>query len=331
MRTKPATIKDVAREAGVAQGTVSKVINGIPVGTEYKAKVNAAIKKLDYRVNSYAKGLKLSKTLTVALIIPNIYNTYFSSLAESVNKELSKRGYRMMLCTTENNPVQERAFASMMQQNQVDGVIALTYSTAVHFPPEIPVIGVDRRYGGGIPCVSSDNYEGGRMAAKKLISLGCRSLAYLCTITNQETEVSKRRDGFCSVCSAEKLDPVICEFVGLPEGCDDAQEVLAFLAGHLHDGKLDYDGLFCVSDSLAYQVNNFLTKNGVRVPQDVQIVGFDGVKKFGYLDCFCSTIVQPVEKLAWTCVDLVLRQDRSNIPSLVVLDVSYAPGGTTRE
>lgn len=326
---RPATIKDVAREAGVAQGTVSKVINGIPVGDAYKTKVEAAIQKLNYRVNSYAKGLKLSKTLTVALIIPNIYNAYFALLAECVNKELSARGYRMLLCTTDNSPDQERALAGMMRPNQVDGVISLTYSTAVHFPTGLPVIGIDRRYPDDIPCVCSDNYQGGQLAAKKLVSLGCRRLVYLCTITSQETEVSKRRDGFCAVCAAEGYPAAVCEVIEPPE--NDLSEIYRFLDGHIRDGALDFDGIFCVSDALAYQVGAYLHSKGIRIPKDVQLIGFDGVRKFGYLDRYCSTIVQPVARIAATCVDLVLREDRSTVPSLLCLSVQYEPGGTTRE
>ena len=74
-----------------------------------------------------------------------------------------------------------------------------------------------------------------------------------------------------------------------------------------------------------------LRELGVRVPEDVQIIGFDGIRRFGSEALYCSTIVQPIQKLAETAVDLLLTKDRSNIPALVLLPVTYAPGGTTRE
>jgi hypothetical protein len=138
------TMKDVAREAGVALGTVSKVVNGIPVGEDYKSRVDRAIAKLNYQVNDFAKSLKIAKTLTIALIIPNIYNTFYSSIAESLNMELSKRGYRMLLCTTDRGD--EQSIMTMMSQNRADGIIVLSYSTKLDFPEGLPVVSIDRRF-----------------------------------------------------------------------------------------------------------------------------------------------------------------------------------------
>jgi LacI family transcriptional regulator len=322
-------MKDVAREAGVALGTVSKVMNGLPVGAEYKARVQRAVAKLNYQVNSYAKGLKMSKTLTIALIIPNIYNTFFSELAHHVNRALSERGYHMLLCTTDDSRDQEQSLIDMMRQNKVDGIIVLSYSTSLSFSSEIPVVSIDRRFGTSIPCVSSDNAGGGMTAAEKLISLGCRKLAYLSLMTDVETEVAKRKDGFLSVCRSRGISCAVSETIGT----DNFSSVADFLNGHLRDGRLDFDGLFCVSDSLAYLVRSFLAERGLTVPGDVQIIGFDGIRKFGFLDLFCSTIVQPVEEISRTCVDLILNagQDRKTVPSLICLPIRYQAGGTTRE
>lgn len=321
------TMKDVAREAGVALGTVSKVINGIPVGAAYKARVDAAVAKLNYQVNSYAKGLKMAKTLTVAFIIPNIYNTYFSSLAQYVNQELAQRGYTMLLCITDNSIENEQNFADLMRCNRVDGVIALTYSKTLAFSSAIPVVGIDRRFGTGIPCVSSDNYGGGQLAAQKLIALGCRRLLFLSTMTDVATEVAKRKDGFCAECRSEGVEPDVCEKLGTIgfEALED------FLAQHLHGTRFDYDGMFCVSDSLTYEAGGFLRQHGVRIPEDVQMIGYDGIRKFGYLDRFCSTIVQPADKIAKTCVNIVLSDDYADAPGLLCLPVHYEAGGTTRE
>ena len=96
------------------------------------------------------------------------------------------------------------------------------------------------------------------------------------------------------------------------------------------DGKLDFDGIFCVTDSLAHQIHGSLRRMGVRVPEDVQIVGYDGVRLFGDLEYSCSTIVQPVTQIAEACVDMALRWEEARTPSLLCLPVTYAYGGTTK-
>ena len=98
MSTAP-TMKDVAREAGVALGTVSKVVNGLPVGENYRIRVEAAIEKLDYQVNSYAQGLKSSRTYSIAVLLPNTFNPFFADLTYHLNLALQKRRYKMLLST----------------------------------------------------------------------------------------------------------------------------------------------------------------------------------------------------------------------------------------
>ena len=122
------TMKDVAREAGVALGTVSKVVNGLPVGEAYKIRVENAIEKLNYQVNSYAQGLKANKTYTAALLIPNTLHPFYASLVYYINQALLKRKYRMLLCATDFDSKQEQEYITMAQQNKVDGIIGLTYN-----------------------------------------------------------------------------------------------------------------------------------------------------------------------------------------------------------
>ena len=145
MRTKNSTptMKDVALEAGVALGTVSKVINGLPVGESYRIRVENAIKKLNYQVNSYAQGLKASKTYTVALLIPNTLNPFFANLAYRINQSLLKKKYRMLLCCTEFDPAAEQEYVTMAQQNKVDGIIGLTYNPALSVTENTPFISID--------------------------------------------------------------------------------------------------------------------------------------------------------------------------------------------
>ena len=96
-RKSTPTMKDVAQEAGVALGTVSKVFNGIPVGDSYRLKVEAAAKKLGYQVNQYARGLRANKTYTVAVILPGVDHPFFASLAQHLCTAMAQRDHRMLL------------------------------------------------------------------------------------------------------------------------------------------------------------------------------------------------------------------------------------------
>ena len=320
------TMKDVAREAGVALGTVSKVFNGIPVGEPYKKKVEAAAKKLGYQVNQYARGLRVSKTYTVALLLPGVDHPFFSLLAQQICVALTQREHRMLLYVTAFCPDVEQRCVQLVQQNRVDGIISLTYNP-IKIDKGLPFVSIDRFLSPDVPCVTADNYGGGRLAAEKLMELGCRHLAFLRTGSPRPGEADKRGDGFEMAC---RTGQVPYETLRLNDG-EDFQKFREFFLSHTFDGKLEIDGIFCSTDLLACKIQTLLEELGHRVPEDVQIIGFDGIRHFDSDVLLCSTIVQPVQKIAETAVDLLLSKDRANIPALVCLPVTYAPGGTTKE
>lgn len=329
MRSKNSapTMKDVALEAGVALGTVSKVINGLPVGESYRVRVEKAIKKLNYHVNSYAQGLKANKTYTVALLIPNAYHPFFAKLVHHINLSLSKRKYRMLLCSTDYNYGLEQDYITMAQQNKVDGIIGLTYNPDLQIPDGTPFVSIDRSIGPHIPCIASDNFAGGQMAAEKLADLGCKNVAFLRIGSSLNNEPNKRKAGFENGCLARGLQYSMKIYQdGTP-----INEFESFLTEHIHNGKLDFDGIFCVTDRTVYDVRKILNKLKIKVPEDVQMIGFDGIQAFGDEDYICSTIVQPVHEIAEMCVELLLQENMSVKPPLICLPVSYQYGGTTRE
>lgn len=322
------TMKDVAREAGVSLGTVSKVVNGIPVGDEYVKRVNAAIRKLNYRVNIYAQGLKSSRTYTVAVLIPNTGHPYFGALAYYLNLALLKRNYRMLLCCTGYDINREQDYVNMAQQNKVDGIIGLTYNPNLELDEKTPYVSIDRAMGPNVPCVSSDNFAGGSLAAEKLSELGCRHVCFLRIGSSLKNEPNKRKAGFENGCMETGLQ---YEEKILNDG-EPLERFDAFLHDHFHDGKLDFDGIFCVTDGLLFEIRKMLIGMGLRVPEDVQMIGFDGTRYFFDRDYLCSTIVQPVQDIAETSVDLLLNESTSaSRPPLICLPVSYISGGTTRD
>ena len=327
-REKSPTMKDVAREAGVALGTVSKVFNGIPVGKSYRERVEAAADRLGYRVNNYARGLRASKTNCVALILPSTDHMFFALLADYICDALTKRDHRMMLAITRDDPQAEARCIQMVRQNKVDGIIGLTYSADLEVRDDMPYVSIDRFISPGIPCVSSDNFSGGSMAAERLYQLGCRRLLFLRTGSHVSGEADKRGAGFITWCQQNQADFEAMRF----DDRDGLEPVNRYLAEHFGQGRVDFDGIFCSTDLLAYRVRKTLASLGVRVPEDVQIIGFDGIRSFNSEgELFCSTIVQPVKQMAETAVNVLLSEDHSNAPALICLPVRYAAGGTTRE
>ena len=321
------TMADVAKEAGVALGTVSRVINGQQVGAEFRDKVEAAIQRLGYQYNSSGRALRTDRTNIITVIIPNTINPYFALLVHHLNLELEKRNKQMLLCFTEYDRNREQEFIRMAQQNRVDGIIALTYNPDLTIPDGVPFVTIDRFFSVSVPCIAADNFTGGRIAAQKLAALGCKRVAFMRIGSTLTNEPSKRKDGFVSACVE----------LGLPfemmvlEDDQPFDYFEQFLRNHTENGKLAFDGLFIGTDFLAWQIINILKSMGISVPEDVQVIGFDGIRMFGNMDYIVSTIVQPVPEIAEACVNTVLSKHLSTMPSLICLPVHYAFGGTTKE
>ena len=321
------TMADVAREAGVALGTVSRVINGKPVGKAFRNKVEQAIRRLGYQYNNSGRTLRTGKTNTIAFIVPNTINPYFAHLVHHINIALEKRDCKMLLCFTEYDTDREAEFIQMARQKLVDGIIALTYNPDLTIPDNIPFVTIDRFFSASVPCVASDNFGGGAMAARRLKALGCTSAAFLRIGSTLTNEPSKRREGFISACTEMGLP---YEVMALEDG-QPFSEFEHFLRSHITDHRLAFDGLFIGTDYLAWEIIKLLRGMNIRVPEDVQVIGFDGIRMFGDQEPVVSTIVQPVQEITEACVSTVLSDRLSAVPSLTCLAVRYLYGGTTKE
>ena len=214
----------------------------------------------------------------------------------------------------------------MAQQHRVVGIIGLTYNPELIVDARTPFVSIDRLIHPNIPVVASDNFAGGDLAARKLYELGCKNVAFFRVGSKLRNEPNKRRAGFENGC-VEIGRPY--EMKILNDG-ESYEAFRTFLIERLHNGKLSIDGIFCVTDRLAHMVVEMLRTLKLRVPEDVQVIGYDGVKRFGVLEYECSTIVQPVPQIAEVCVDLLTDKSGAESPSLICLPVTYAYGGTTR-
>lgn len=322
-----ATMKDVAQRAGVGVGTVSRVINRVPgVKESTLIKVNQAIKELNYIPDEYARGLKTKSSRTIALILPSVWYPFFSEFAYYVEKRLGKENYKLLLCNSNDNTTEEAKYIKMLKQNKIDAIIAITYSDIEQYIySNIPFVSLDRYFDKKVSYVTSDNYEGGKLAARKLLEHGARSLAYVGSHSKYPNGTMLRRDGF-----RDYLENIGIDYkeIFLQEPVNDfTPYILEMLKVH---PKID--GIFCHTDLLLLKLRKILNQYGYRVPEDIQLIGFDGMNLSSDLPLGISTIAQPVEQLANGAVDLVLRKiaDPSLKNEAKMYPVRYVDGNTTK-
>ena len=325
-----ATIKDVAREAGLAVGTVSRVLNHKSVKQENILKVEAAIKKLNYEVNTYARGLKTQRTYTVALILPTIWHPFFSALAYYIELELAQRDYKLLLCNSEGHPEKELAYINMAKQNKVDGIIGISYNDIDHsIEPSLPFVSIDRHFNSKAPCICCDNEQGGTLAFHQLIELGCKKLAFISCGSSLDNETQKRKTGFTKACFTHQVTPVILDLIEPIE--DLTLHFQNFIKHSILESPSPIDGIFVTNDGLALRLMEQLSYFGLRVPEDIQIIGFDGIQSFKEDQVLVSSIKQPVDLMARQAVETLLRLiDGETVPSLHMLPVEFVSGKTTK-
>ena len=340
-----ATIRDVAREAGVSLGTVSKVLNGIYVKEENKKRVLKAMEDLQYQANPNAQRLKAKLTGDIAVIVPTLQNPLFPALLDSIEAELSKQGLRMLICISRDDPAKMRNYISMAKNSRVDGIFGVSYT---QLPPEelsgMAFVSFDRHLSPEIPCVSCDNFAGGYLAARTLKEKGAEKLLCIWTgVDDEDAEPTKRIDGFRKYCEDHAMEYQILRYqehdekdtnymypsassnLTITEGLE------SYIKSKNGKPKFEYDGIFTSSDHLAVQVRDILSMRGIRVPLDVQLIGFDGIVSGGNGKPVVSSIHQPVELIAKTGLVMLHDLIQGKKPeSNLSLPVAFLDGGTTR-
>lgn len=329
-----ASIKDVARMAGVGIGTVSRVLNNSgPVKAETRARVHEVIKELDYTPNEVARSFKRQSTKLVGLMIPTIRNPFFSELAFFIEDELYINGYKMLLCNSVVNREKEVQYLQMLKKNQVDGIITISYHDYyAHREVNLPLVAIDRYISERVPHISSDNYAGGRIAAEKLIEAGCKKIAYMGGEPRYRSSVTNRKLGLIDVATEQGIPYAIFEasedenkgFVG---PCGTIFETL--VAKKFVQDYPDIEGVLTSSDLYAGALIEELAKINKRVPEDVKVVGFDGIQTNDYFKPILSTIVQPVEQIGRASVKSLLKvMDGAEDVADAMFDVVYKKGTT---
>ena len=320
-------MKDVAKRAGVSLGTVSRVINhasGIKPVT--LAKVKQAIEELNYIPDQYARGLKTQRSMTIALMVPTIWNSFNAEFAYHVEKALASRGYKMLLCDHGDDPDRELAYIQMVRENKIDAIIGITYGDIEKYvDSQLPFISIDRYYKQQVSYVASKNYEGGRLAASELIKHGASHLAFVGSYNLYPNDTTRRYEGFCDymkerdmpIWAVHELEPVESFFP---------------LLDQLFDQHPEIDGVFCNTDTVLYDVLRWCTARKRGVPSDVQLIGYDGMRLSETQRIPVSTIAQPLQEMAEKAVQLAL--DKLDNPQMkerhIFFPVKFIEGFTTK-
>ena len=319
-------MKDVAALAKVGVGTVSRVLNSSgSVKESTRRKVEAAMKELNYIPNAYARGLKMNKTNTVALIIPTIWHPFFSEFAYYVESNLAEHKYKMLLCNSDVSSDKELEYIQMVQENKVDGIIGITYSDLDNFvSSHLPFVTIDRHFKEETVCVTSDNFHAGQLAVEKLVEKGCHKLGYIGTHSRFPTETTKRRDGFKA--KAEQMGMPYAIYDGEDPVIEFKQEIRTFF-----EENPDVDGIFAHTDFIALDILEVLEEMKRNVPEEVQIIGCDGIKMESGRRQIVSTIRQPVDLMAKAAVEKIIQViDGEPVKTKITLSVHYLEGSTTK-
>jgi DNA-binding LacI/PurR family transcriptional regulator len=323
------SIKDVAKRAGVGIATVSRVINNSGyVKNETRKKVEEVIRELNFHPNEIARSMTKQRSGIVAFIIPNSIHLFFAQLIYHFEGELYNYGFKLMVCNSSEQIEKEISYLDMLRQNKVDAVVLLTNNDIErYFEKGMAVISFDRHFE-GIPVLSSDNYKGGVLAANRLIDAGCKHLMFIGDDAQGDyirvsTEVSKRRIGFIEqakkrgVTDVTILEYPLGDYIRIPE--------------YVHDNVAmhpEVDGIFCVSDAVAADVIRHLEKRGIRVPEDVRVIGFDGGDSFINLGKRITSIRQNTEALAKDLASMILSYRDNKVVTNRIVPVTLIEGET---
>lgn len=307
-----ASIRDVARHASVSVATVSHVVNGTRnVTPETAARVRRAIEELGYRPNSLARSLRRGTTHTIGLLVPDNANPFFAEAARVVEDEGFQAGYSVILCNSSGSEAREKVYIDVLLSKQVDGLILI--SSSAHLAglrrvlnANVPVVALDREIpGASITQILVDQWQGGYLAGDYLISLGHRQIAVI-TGPNATSSSARRLKGFRHVLARagvpldeRKVIPGDFRFGG---GQSAIRELLA-------RGQ-EFTAVFAANDLMAMGAIHALHEAGLKVPEDVSVLGFDDIPYAETAMPPITTIAQPIEALCRLSVQALIERIR---------------------
>lgn len=325
-------INDVAKAAGVSRGSVSNYLNNKNVSDQMKSKIETAIKELNYVPNSSARDLRSKESKFVVFIIPTVWSPFFSELTYYIQNELNSFGYKMILCISDSDFDKEKEYIELAESQKAAGIISISYSQMNDFvKPGMPLVSIEKEPTGRFSMVSADNYEGGKLAAQKLIEKGAENLIYIGERDIYSDAMLSRKSGFIDYCSRNHVPYEIVEVASIKDYENVKKDISSFLKtnyNRLIEGKI---GCFTSTDDYGYlllQASNLLK---ISIPEIIQIVGFDGGKRMINEKPVISSIRQPVDLMAKESVQLLIKLINKEVSEIsrIYLPISFYEGETT--
>ncbi|MGX4685555.1 LacI family DNA-binding transcriptional regulator [Vagococcus sp. JNUCC 83] len=326
------TMNDVAKLAGVSRGTVSNYINGVRVKEASQKKIQEAIDELGYIPNITARELKMNRSNLVIFIVPTTQTPFFAELTYQMQRALKKEQFKMILCTSNNDIAEELEYIQMSREQKAAGIITISYSDfSSELTHDIPIVSIEKKISETIPCVTSDNYMGGKLAAKKLSESGASNLLMITRTTDKTiTNYGERTRGFVDYCEEYNIPYEV--FNSKYHEDKFFNELSQFLRQN-YQNNIPHDGIFAVADQYADFSLDILKQCGLTSPNDFQIIGFDGGKMYEYQNHPLSSIRQPIPEIVTKCVSIlqdILKGKKETNEETIVLPVEFIQGKTTK-
>ncbi|KVE33929.1 LacI family DNA-binding transcriptional regulator [Burkholderia sp. TSV86] len=293
-----ATIKDVAAIAGVSFTTVSHVVNNSrPVSADVRAKVEQAIRELNYVPSAVARSLKARSTATIGLVVPNSTNPYFAELARGIEDQCAMSGYCVFLCNSDDDPQKQRNYLRVLQEKRIDGLIIASAGDDAVLAQTLadtrePLVVVDRNIEGlSADLVQIDHERGAYLATRHLLELGHAKIG--CITGAVSTAVSAMRvHGFIRAMAEHGIEIMPGAIAESDFSCIGGYHAAARLFDTVHPSAI-----FAGNDLMALGALRAAAERGIAVPAGCSIIGFDDIELSRYTYPALSTVGQSVRAL----------------------------------
>lgn len=321
-----ANIKDVAKEAGLAVATVSRVLNNRGyISNLTRKKVYEAMERLNYKPNEIARSLYRKKSNILGIVVPMVSHPFFAELVNNVEFYAYQAGYKVLICNSCSDSKKEKGYIELISRNQVDGFIITTYTQDApeYINSSLPVVTIDRSFS-GLPYVTSDHYKGGVLATNLLIERGCKKIAHISGLLEIDITANNRSKAFLDVVSQNNIDYII-EQTKLS-----TFENYKELAFEFFKKYPDVDGIFAGSDIIATSFIRVANLLGKSIPKDLKIVGYDDTEMASMIVPALTTIKQDIQSIAETAVKVLIGKiEGEEVPIENVLSVKLVERETT--
>lgn len=290
-----ATIKDVARLAGVSISTVSRVINNSkPVSAEVKDKVLKVIEELQYKPNEIARTLVTKKSHLVGVIVTDIGYSYGAEMVRGIEEIGKMYGYDILLCSTYGDVEAEVNYLKLLNQKQVEGIILISKTLDDSVKKLIneygtPFIYLSRyTHQDEYPSVSINNFDAAYEMTRYLLGLGHRRIAFVNSMTDANSTDLEKLEGYKKALTENECNNLKIYYAN---GLDiqNGYEI----GKNIANDAFNATSIFCSNDDLAIGLMNYFYDNGIKVPEDISVVGFGDLKMASYLRPSLTTVNVP--------------------------------------